>query len=598
MQAPFQGVRRWFIFVGMSLIMTACGGPTTLAPALTSVVSPLASDTLRPPAATLLPDPPYPLPPPPTPQPPPYPPAALTETALAPTLTPSPTFDFGSLTLTVWPTQTPYPTPLPSPTYLPTLDAAQVPASLIDALRFERLGNAGRRPLTRIAGWGYGYRSTHYCEHGPYHWLDDDHLLLYPVTGQEFFEAAGVAEYTWPIVLDLSQEQAWAIPIPAPAQSCGLPLWSEFLNRLVVVIVDETLLFDSSGQIGARLAGGFDSVNSTVAFLAPSGRRLLVGKIWRDLETGEMVRFEERPAPSLSRPAWSADETRIFDCCFGYGDARSGHYVKFDLGLSIPGRGGPGPSEGNAIFGSRWVLNDTRVIPEQLLEAVGSSHFVTALIDPVAQVDTDIGLAAGFGDGTNCFLGPIAPDGQTMVLNCLLSPYNEARRILIELETGFTRTLPADYDAIVWSPDSQYLVLRHSSDGPAQPDPFLLADRRGNPITIAEDPIFGLTWAPQGARLAFLRADALALITADLNTAQVSQVTLTTAARQVVWNPAVGLVVTAKDGSLWWVPDPAVDHIELLTPPMPGVRDLKWSPSGTHLAFVSEADIYVIPVRP
>jgi Tol biopolymer transport system component len=50
------------------------------------------------------------------------------------------------------------------------------------------------------------------------------------------------------------------------------------------------------------------------------------------------------------------------------------------------------------------------------------------------------------------------------------------------------------------------------------------------------------------------------------------------------------------DGSLWLVPDPAGDAVEPLTPSLPAVRDLRWSPDGEQLAFVGGADVYVVSI--
>jgi Tol biopolymer transport system component len=67
--------------------------------------------------------------------------------------------------------------------------------------------------------------------------------------------------------------------------------------------------------------------------------------------------------------------------------------------------------------------------------------------------------------------------------------------------------------------------------------------------------------------------------------------------QEIVWSPqGDALAVLAEDGSLWWIPDPAVDRVEQLTPPLPNVRDVRWSPSGDQIAFVSEADIYIVRV--
>jgi hypothetical protein len=55
--------------------------------------------------------------------------------------------------------------------------------------------------------------------------------------------------------------------------------------------------------------------------------------------------------------------------------------------------------------------------------------------------------------------------------------------------------------------------------------------------------------------------------------------------------------VLADDGRLWWLADAAADRVEQLTPPLPEVRDVEWSPDGDKLAFVSGPDVYVVTVK-
>jgi len=65
----------------------------------------------------------------------------------------------------------------------------------------------------------------------------------------------------------------------------------------------------------------------------------------------------------------------------------------------------------------------------------------------------------------------------------------------------------------------------------------------------------------------------------------------------IVWHPQNdNLAILAEDGSLWWIPDLAGEIVEPLTPSLPGIRDLHWSPDGEHLAFVSGPDVYVVSI--
>jgi hypothetical protein len=54
--------------------------------------------------------------------------------------------------------------------------------------------------------------------------------------------------------------------------------------------------------------------------------------------------------------------------------------------------------------------------------------------------------------------------------------------------------------------------------------------------------------------------------------------------------------VLSADGSLLWIPDPTAGRVEQLAPPLPAVRDVRWSPTGSQLALVSGTDVYVVSV--
>jgi Tol biopolymer transport system component len=104
-------------------------------------------------------------------------------------------------------------------------------------------------------------------------------------------------------------------------------------------------------------------------------------------------------------------------------------------------------------------------------------------------------------------------------------------------------------------------------------------------------------WSPQGRSLAFLE-DPRTLSVLDVGTWTTRQVLLPEPGTRVFWRPqGNGLTVQATDGSLWWIPDMAVDHAEQLTPPLPMIRDVRWSPDGERLAFVSATDLYVVDVH-
>ncbi len=531
-----------------------------------------------------------------------------------PTLTSSPSPTFGP-SPTPTPTPTPYPTYPPPPTLIPTLDSTTLPDRLRAALTLQMEERVNGHILQRVTGWEYGFRPSNYCADGPYRWLDESHLLLYPITGEE--EGMGVSEFTLPVVMNLNDGQAWLPPTNGPTPSCDAPLWSEALQTLIATTVQEVVLLKPDGTVAQHFAGGAPLYYSS--YLSPSGRRLVTGLIWRDLETGQTADFSGQHdfgkyEQVISNPGWSSDEKRLFNCCFSSADVGSGQFTVLNFSkLELPGRDGPGPGA------PRWVLDDARVMIEFDLYEGGTS--VIPLIDPAAQTYSDVRLLASLGENTSCGAPRVAPDGEHIVVACsapsgslnLLSSQTqlEAATIegllggpalgplyLINLRTFFTQTLPAGWGFVNWAPDSQFILLARNYDSETQSSEYALLPIAGGDLySVSETPILSPAWSQDGRLLAYLSEDGRAAVTLEAATHASRLTLLPRPSIGVIWGPhSDQLAALAEDGSLWWIPDPTIDYAEQLTSPLPNVRDVRWSPSGTHLAFASGVDVYVVGV--
>lgn len=255
----------------------------------------------------------------------------------------------------------PTPTPVPPPTLIPTIDPGMLPDWLSSAITLQSAEGINGHALSRVTGWELDFRSSNYCGEGPYRWLDDGHLLVLPIVGQE--EGLGITEYTLPVVANLGMGEFWLPPIAGIHGGCNVPRWSEPLQTLVATTGQEVILFTPDGGVVNRFEGGSQI---GVSFLSPSGLRLLTGAIWRDLTTGQVVDFGARHEfdpydTPLPNPAWSSDETRLFSCCFQYADVGTGEYVEFSLTpVDLPGRDGPGA--GSPGLTNWWVLGDARAL--------------------------------------------------------------------------------------------------------------------------------------------------------------------------------------------------------------------------------------------
>jgi len=267
--------------------------------------------------------------------------------ATPPTTTPTP---IATTPTTVEPTQTIFPIPSLEPTYLPTIESKLIPELLGSSFAIQNLTGINEYNLQKITGWDYGFRPAGYC-FGPYKWMDQNHLLLFPLTGQDY--GMGMEQLSLPLVINLKSGTTW---IPSEdnlfgLSSCGQPLWSYSLKILVATRATETLIFRPDGEIINRYTGNNPS-------LSPSGTKLMTGGVWIDLLTGNQVDFSSQSISGLS--TWSSDEYELYTCCYAYGNARTGKAYSFELdGLRYVGR-----DYGAGFIGIRklWVMNDTYVL--------------------------------------------------------------------------------------------------------------------------------------------------------------------------------------------------------------------------------------------
>ncbi len=523
-----------------------------------------------------------------------YPPAILSLTVPPPTPTvgPSPT---------PWPTETPYPTEAPSTTPLPTLEPTALLYVLPTTLRLESKSSVDARSLHKITNWAYGFRPARYCD-GAYRWLTDQHLMLFPVVGEDKGDLWHPF-YTLAIVSNLNTGQSWIPMGEMTTAECDTPLWSVTLQAIISSMDSQQVwMFDIEGHpLQSRPGQGPLS-------LSPSGKRLLVGSMWLDLETQTSILLTPSPPLQFSfnsaNFAWSSDERRIFTCCFAYMDVDTQQAGFFDPHLALPGRDGP-PAWTPDLFHSDWVLNDSRVMVQYDFESE-TGYGVIPLIDPATQTFQDIRELIGLPLTRYCGVPYLSPDKNHFVILCG-KPWPDpatgtTENYVVDLGAFTTQTLPADYQFVNWSPNSQHLLLLPNDSTWSPTAKYALWDIASATYeAVASVLIRAPAWSPSGSHLAYLTEDGKSLITLKVANRASHIVLLPQPFTSALWHPSgTGLALLAADGSLWWVPDFTTDYAEQLTSQRSGrssPRDLRWSPSGTHLAFVSGPDIYIVTVN-
>jgi hypothetical protein len=495
------------------------------------------------------------------------------------------------------PTQTPHPTPTKylTPTPPPPLDVAE----LVQQLAFETVDGVNGRSLSQLHVSEYGLRHQRYCEYGPYRWLDDGHLLLFPITDfTDWYENPTAGQVTQPIVVSLNGAAPWVAAI-SPTDMCDLPVWSPALQRVIEASDGQVRLRDLPGSVTDTYDGQMP------LFLAPSGRRLLAQLTWIDLETGESVILEGDGRLKFMRPAWTVDEQRFFECCFDYGDVTTGEYWRRNHGLADFYVSGVGV--GPEFFGTEsfWVADEMSVI---VPPAASDFHRETLqrsllpLIDPITLTYEDILERLGLPDTiVNC-APQIAPDGNRFWLGCaevknnVYDPYYPIS-YLVALPSFDTITTTGRIEFRGWSADSRFLAYTELTDPETYTGTTWLMDTAGNRQQIADEAAQLADWHGVESLVALRFADKQRIQFVQVETGDSRVVVLDAPVAGVVWQPEDGgVALWDENGRIWWLSDPLnpAAKPEPLTPPLPDIHSVRWSPDGRQLAFVSTTNLYVV----
>jgi len=487
-------------------------------------------------------------------------------------------------------------------TYTPMPTEPLPPSSetLLKSLVWQEVEGISGYPLKALRSWETGYRSAGYCLPGPYRWLGDEHLLLFPIVENIPFQDGTFIEVTQPVVAALSGAAPWIVGEPHDA--CQLPVWSPAAQAVIEAVEGEVRLRDLEGGITASFPGRLPLE------LAPSSLRLVAGDTWIDIESGEVLPLPGLRADGHSKIGWTEDEQRIFGCCFYYADIRSGERWELE---EFPGFfiGGRGSWAGEELWSaSRWIRNDTRVIIELFAfwffrdQSGSPMASPIPLFDPIERSYMDLISELDLGAPLNCGF-QLAPQADRLWLQCSeqsggqMQPYEEA--YLVTLASLDVVPVSGQPEFLGWSPDGRYLVYNRNPGSEDRSKASWLLRSDGESRRLADPAAADVIWHPSSplGALSFAQGNRLQFFNAA--SGQARQLDFEQPILEVVWKPkGAGVILHSEEGSLWWLEDvfDASRAPEPVTLPLPRIHSVRWSPDGAKAAFVSENLLYVVTI--
>ena len=504
--------------------------------------------------------------------------------------------------LTVSPTKTVAATTMRSPTQTarPTIEAPQIPALLETSFLIQTADALNGHKMRKITGWAYGFQDYGMFKNGPsYQWLGQNHLLLHPVTGDVTAPEPISYSKTFPVVINLNSGKVWA-PISDEVWNSEyyLPTWSAKLGILVTAQGDVVHTYNPDGVL-------ITSYKGKLLGVSPSGTKLLLsGGIWIDLSNGRRVDFgwDKYSLRTRAYPSWSADENRVYICCIMYGDASTGESMGMsEYAITVDAKPVKGDlnTSGGEWAGNKYLLPRKRWDDTDPITTLG---FIP-LFDPAAKTYRNLIEYAGLPAKYNEIYVDISisPKGDYMTVD---SPLFE-QSYLVDLSTFRSQAYSGQFE---WSANGKYgliggqdltlFTIASKKLSALPPAPHL--NQRVSPVADA--------WHPSNGVRASITADLQnnqTLLFMDVDTLSYKEVALPSefhdkywGASQIIWSPKGDRIALATvDGSLWQMDYPKLGKLEQLTPPMAKMKDIRWSPDGAYLSFVSDKDIYIVDIK-
>ncbi|MCC6567832.1 MAG: hypothetical protein IT315_01195 [Anaerolineales bacterium] len=488
------------------------------------------------------------------------------------------------------------PSPRPTyvlPTLIPTIDPALLSDLLNNALSIESFDIDGLNGQ-RITGWELGYSGLS--------WLDSNHLILYPASGQASWGETdqAISVVTQIVVINIDTGHFWSLPsnkLDSPFDYAKVR-WSPKLNILITWEpygdMPSVSTYTYDGQKLASYPGKMSSIS-------PSRTKVILDdNILIDLQTGEKIKLdwsrEDYYEPISWDLFWTSDETRIYRCCYFYADLLSGTSFRFTESDFQDSQGNPLVYDGLWMYKGEWVRDDIYFLVWWSYLDDGDIRYLP-MIDPSKKVFYDVREMAGISPELTCYDTDASSDGKYLWVNCSDVNY------LIHLFDFETTTYPGYTQVdIHWSSDSQFAWLAAYNLRTNETDIEILSlsnkEIKSLPIMPSSD--YAVFWHPTDNVLIYPAKDKNVLVFLDAAMLTYRELPFQVQNTQSEvdiedWSPNEEKLIFITDNhTLWQVDYPSLENLQQIMTSSNTIGRAEWSPDGNSISFVSGKEIYII----
>jgi WD40 repeat protein len=301
------------------------------------------------------------------------------------------------------------------------------------------------------------------------------------------------------------------------------------------------------------------------------------------------------------RPIWSADETRVYICCYFYGNATTGEsYYLSDEDTILDGHKDKNIKSLHHSHGV-W-LNDNFVLAQFDGFQTYRDGFLP-VFDISARTFRNLGALANLPDAFNNMpytRMDISPNRDYMWVSPGSQSPTDPQLYLVNLKNLKSQLYHTS--SATWSTNGQYAMLDSQV--------LTLSNKELRPLPSYPSYRYSLggEWHPRKEIYASIKASEDRQ-TQTLFILNVENITLSQAALppifssgflrpMIFWSPKGDqIALLAADNSIWQIDYPELKNIEMLTSPMPNSKDIMWSSDGAYLSLISGGDIYIVDTR-